>query len=119
MGRVAKQTSGLEQRYLHKHGDVVWTQHTSTLLHDAQGRPVYVMHHLQDSTARKVAEEQSAHLVALVEQPGDAMISKTLAGVITSWNRAATHLYGYTVTEAIGQPITLLAPPCPPLPGGG
>lgn len=47
----------------------------------------------------------------LVESAPDAIISKDAQAVITSWNAAATALYGYTPQEAIGQPISLLVPP--------
>ena len=55
-------------------------------------------------------EEAKARLVAIVESSDDAIIGKTLDGTITSWNRGAEQIYGYRAGEAIGQPISMLAP---------
>lgn len=55
-------------------------------------------------------EEAIAHLAALVESSDDAIISKTLEGVIQSWNAGAQRLYGYTSDEVLGRSMTLLLP---------
>ena len=60
---------------------------------------------------RQLSEEPMAQFKAMVDSADDAVIGKTLDGVITSWNPAATRLYGYTAEEVIGKPIALLAPP--------
>jgi two-component system, cell cycle sensor histidine kinase and response regulator CckA len=62
----------------------------------------------QDITERKQAEEVRLQLAAIVESSDDAIIGKTREGVITSWNRAAERIYGYSAEEAMGRPITLI-----------
>lgn len=61
-------------------------------------------------TERRQAEEARSRLAGIVEFSDDAIIGKTLEGVITSWNRGAEKTYGYAATEVIGQPISILTP---------
>jgi PAS domain S-box-containing protein len=70
----------------------------------------YVGTHV-DVTERKRAEEAQLRLAAIVASSDDAIISKTLEGIITSWNAAAQRTFGYAAEEAVGRPITILIPP--------
>ncbi|MGA7523999.1 MAG: PAS domain S-box protein [Acidobacteriaceae bacterium] len=65
----------------------------------------------RDITERRQAEEARQRLASIVEYSHDAIISESLDGVITTWNRGAELIFGYSAKEVMGQPITLLAWP--------
>ncbi len=65
---------------------------------------------LRDSQQR-LAHMELFQFRAIVSSSDDAIVSKTTAGVITSWNAGAERLFGYTAAEAVGQPMMLLIPP--------
>jgi PAS domain S-box-containing protein len=79
-------------------------------LWDSEGRVCGAINVFQDITERKSAEEGAARLAAIIENSDDAIFSTDLDDVIKSWNRGAEQLYGYSVSEAVGQPIMMLIP---------
>jgi PAS domain S-box-containing protein len=66
---------------------------------------------VMDVTERKRGEQATRLLAAVVESSHDAIVSKDLDGIITSWNKGAERLFGYAAEEAVGQNITLIIPP--------
>jgi PAS domain S-box-containing protein len=80
-------------------------------IRDERGEVVGVVLIFRDITERRRTELTRSYLAAIVESSDDAIIGKTLEGVITSWNKGAERIFGYTADEIIGRPITVLIPP--------
>jgi PAS domain S-box-containing protein len=97
-----------ERKYRRKDGSLVDVEvSASIILHKGRETLCVVAH---DITERKRAEVVNSRLAAIVESSDDAIIGKTLDGIITSWNRGAQQIYGYSVEEIVGKPISVLAP---------
>jgi PAS domain S-box-containing protein len=77
----------------------------------ADGKTVGAILVFRDITERRRAEQTRALLAGIVDSSEDAIISKSLDGIITSWNHSAERMFGWTAEEAIGQAIYLIIPP--------
>ena len=75
-----------------------------------EGRFLHTQCFMRDITERKSAEESRGLLAAIVEASDDAVVSKTVEGIITSWNAGAERIFGYRAEEAVGRPIELIVP---------
>src|SRR4051812_7525218 len=64
----------------------------------------------EDSQIERIRLEAQARLAAIIESSDDAIVSKTLEGVILSWNKGAERIFGWTQDEVVGKPITIIIP---------
>jgi two-component system CheB/CheR fusion protein len=78
---------------------------------DGSPQPDGVLLTLTDISALEEARSRIAQLSAIVESSDDAIIGSTLDGFVTTWNRGATRLYGYSAEEALGRHASFLYPP--------
>ena len=112
----------LDKRYVRKDGAAVLSRTTVTVLRGVTGEAHQFIGIIEDVTnrvrteqalrdAQAQAHEIRSGLAAIVESSDDAIISKTLDGVISTWNHGAERMFGYVAEEVIGKPITLLIPP--------
>jgi PAS domain S-box-containing protein len=77
----------------------------------AGGERIGAINTFQDITLQKRAFTDRAQLAAIVDSSDDAVVGKTLDGVITSWNSGASRIFGYSAEEAVGQHISFIIPP--------
>ena len=100
----------LELKFLPSDGTALWLGVRGEAVRDAQGTVVQLRGTMQDITERKQAEEARLKHAAIVESSDDAIVSKNLDGIITSWNSGAQRIFGFNEAEAVGQSISIIIP---------
>jgi PAS domain S-box-containing protein len=90
-----------EERIVHSEREVIF---------DERNNPVLMRGTVQDVTERKKAEEKIKILVNAVESSNDAIMTGSLDGIVTSWNKGAEQIYGYSAEEILGQNASILEP---------
>jgi len=113
-GVQAAVTNGIpfktECEIVRPNGEKAWILLTIEAVRNEEENAVGLRGIVQDITEQKKAEENYARLAALVKTSGDAIISKTLNSIVTSWNGSAERIFGYTADEMIGQSIMKIIP---------
>ena len=80
------------------------------VIFDEKNIPIRVKGIVQDITERKKAEEKIQILANAVESSNDAIVTESLEGIITSWNKGAEQVYGYSAEEILGKNVSILEP---------
>jgi PAS domain S-box-containing protein len=109
--RAGERIEAFQTVRVHKNGQLIHVSLTVSPIKDDKGNIVGAAKIVRDIRRQKKFEEAALRLAAIVESSDDAIASKDLNGIITSWNHSAEKLFGYTAEEIIGKPITLIIPP--------
>ena len=107
----------IEHRIILPDSSVKWVHEKGKLRKDDPGKRIFFEGSVQDITEFKKSEiklkeaiAQQSLFVSIVNSSDDAIVSKTLDGIITSWNRGAETIFGYTGKEAVGKNISIIIP---------
>ena len=108
--RAGERIEHYETVRMRKNGERFPISVTISPIRDAHGNIVAASKIAHDISERRKADESRFRLAALVDSADDAIISKDLSGIVTSWNRAAENLFGFTAEEIYGQSIRRIIP---------
>lgn len=108
--RAGRRVDHFETVRRHKSGKPVNISVTVSPIKNKDGTIIGASKIARDVTEMRQAERATAYLGAIIESSDDAIISKDLNGFITSWNKSAERIFGYTEKEVVGRHITILIP---------
>lgn len=93
-----------------KTGELIDVSLTISPIRTHDGKVIGASHVARNVTERKRMDVESGRLAAIVESSEEAIVSKTLDGIIQTWNKGAERVYGFSAAEAIGRPMMLVIP---------
>jgi PAS domain S-box-containing protein len=105
-----KPYGGIDYRIILANGEERTVHAKSEVIFDEENTPIRVKGIIQDITGRKKTEEKIQTLANAVESSSDAIVTQSLDNIITSWNKAAEQIYGYSAEEIIGKNASMLEP---------
>jgi PAS domain S-box-containing protein len=108
---LAGEVLRMENELRRKDGSSIWVDITALAQRTSDGKFARLVAINRDITERKKSEERQGRLAAIVENSRDAIVSKSLEGIVTSWNPGAEALFGYSARDMIGQSIRRIIPP--------
>lgn len=109
--RAGKGTLAYEHQYRCKQGRIIDAHLNVRIVQSDHGRPAYLEGFVEDITERKAAEQKLKQMADIVTSSQDAIYAVDMNNIITSWNPAASVIYGYAQQEAEGKDAAMLIPP--------
>ena len=100
----------IDYRIISADGEERTVHMQSRVIFDAENTPVRIKGIVQDITECKIAEEKIQNLANIVESSQDAIVTISLDGIVTSWNKGAAQIYGYSSKKILGKNASILAP---------
>ena len=100
----------IEYRVTRPDGKQCWVNVKGRGVYSDDGATTGMIGVIQDVTERKSTEETRFHLAAVMESSDDAIVAKSLEGIVTAWNTGAERIFGYSAGEMVGKSITTIIP---------
>ena len=109
--RRGERVDHFETTRMRKDGTRIRVSLTISPVRDGSGRIMGASKIVRDISGQRDDDQARAYLASIIDSSDDAILSKDLNGIVTSWNASAERLYGYSAAEMVGQPVLKIIPP--------